>query len=162
MIKLDRLIALSMLVFSLLYAWLALDYELLPFERNLPFKPNTMPLGLAVAGIVLSCAVLLVPRRRDSSVMDESTVDEPSADARKYDKVRPVILVVLMIFYALSLRPLGFMGATAAFLVFSATVLGERKFHILVPVSVTTAFAIWYVVHEQLGIFLNPWPAGFG
>ena len=153
MIKLDRLIALCLLVFSLVYAWLALDYELLPFERNMPFKPNTMPLGLAVAGIVLSCAVLLMPRHRDSVVIDTPSVP--------YDRIRPVILVALMIIYALSLRPLGFVGSTTVFLALSATVLGERKFYVLVPVAMISAFAIWYLVHEQLGIFLNPWPTVF-
>jgi len=152
-IRLDRLIALSLLVFSLAYAWLALDYELLPFERNLPFKPNTMPLGLAVVGIVLSFAVLLMPGGRESIAVDTPPVP--------YDRVRPVILVALMIIYALSLRPLGFVGATAGFLAVSAAVLGERKFHILVPVTVISALAIWHLVHEQLGIFLNPWPTVF-
>ena len=153
MIKLDRLIALCLLVFSLVYAWLALDYELLPFERNMPFKPNTMPLGLAVAGIVLSCAVLLMPRHRDSVAIDTPSVP--------YDRIRPIILVALMIIYALSLRPLGFVGSTTVFLALSATVLGERKFYVLVPVAMISAFAIWYLVHEQLGIFLNPWPTVF-
>ena len=153
MIKLDRLIALCLLVFSLVYAWLALDYELLPFERNMPFKPNTMPLGLAVAGIVLSCAVLLMPRRGGSVVIDTPPLS--------YDRIRPIILVVLMIIYAFSLRPLGFVGSTTVFLSVSAMVLGERKFYVLVPVAIISAFAIWYLVHEQLGIFLNPWPTVF-
>ncbi len=165
MLKLDRIVALFLLVFSVLYAWLAYNYELLPFERNLPFKPNTMPIGLSVAGIVLSLVVLIIPQRSDSSIMDESTVDDQAVDSithNQYDKVRPVILVFLMIVYALSLRPAGFIVATATFLAVSAIVLGERKFHVLIPIVLTGAFLIWYIVQEMLGIYMNPWPVIFG
>ncbi len=164
MIKLDRIIALALLAFSSAYAWLAYNYELLPFERNLPFKPNTMPIGLSVIGIVLSFAVLVLPQRADAAVMDESTVDTKEQEAVRiqYDWLRPILLIVLMIAYALSLRPFGFIVATAAFLVLGSSVLGERKFHILVPVALTGAFSIWYIVQELLGIYMNPWPLVFG
>ncbi|MEA3291885.1 MAG: tripartite tricarboxylate transporter TctB family protein [Pseudomonadota bacterium] len=163
--NLDRVVALAILVFSIVYAWQAFNYELLPFERNQPFKPNTMPIGLAVVAIVLSLAVLFWPARKDSSVLDESTVDMVAGEeeeTKHYDKVRPVILVVLMILYALALRPLGFVGSTTGFLIISAMVLGERKFHVLVPIALVGAFFIWYVVQEMLGIYMNPWPAGLG
>ena len=34
---------------------------LLPFEARMPFKPNTMPLGLAAFGILFSTQLLLLP-----------------------------------------------------------------------------------------------------
>ena len=40
----------------------------------------------------------------------------------------------------------------------SAFVLGERKLHLLVPIAVVAAVAVWYLVQETLGIFLRPWP----
>lgn len=162
--NLDRSVALCILVFSMVYAWLAFGYELLPFERHQAFKPNTMPIGLSVMGIVLSLAVLLVPSRKDSSVVDESVVDLPEQESanQQFDKVRPVILIVLMIIYAMALRPLGFIGSTSLFLILSSMVLGERKFHILVPVALGGAIFIWYLVQEVLGIFLTPWPMLFG
>jgi len=163
-VNLDRSVALCILVFSMVYAWLAFGYELLPFERHQAFKPNTMPIGLSVMGIVLSLAVLLVPSRKDSSVVDESVVDLPEQESanQQFDKVRPVILIVLMIIYAMALRPLGFIGSTSLFLILSSMVLGERKFHILVPVALGGAIFIWYLVQEVLGIFLTPWPMLFG
>ena len=162
--NLDRGVALCILVFSMVYAWLAFGYELLPFELHQPFKPNTMPMGLSMMGMVLSLAVLLVPSRKDSSVVDESVVDLPEHESgiQQFDKLRPVILVLLMIIYAMALRPLGFIGSTSLFLIASSMVLGERKFHILVPVALGGAIFIWYLVQEMLGIFLNPWPTFFG
>jgi putative tricarboxylic transport membrane protein len=163
-VNLDRSVALCILVFSMVYAWLAFGYELLPFERHQAFKPNTMPIGLSVMGIVLSLAVLLVPSRKDSSVVDESVVDLPEQESanQQFDKVRPVILIVLMIIYAMALRPLGFIGSTSLFLILSSMVLGERKFHILIPLALGGAIFIWYLVQEVLGIFLTPWPMLFG
>ena len=162
--NLDRGVALCILVFSIVYAWLAFGYELLPFERHQAFKPNTMPIGLSIMGILLSLGVLLAPSRKDSSVIDESVVDTPDQvlGQQKFDKVRPVILVLLMIIYAMVLRPFGFIGSTGLFLITSSMILGERKFHILVPVALGGAVLIWYLVQEVLGIFLNPWPVFFG
>ena len=163
MTRLDKLVALALLAFMLAYGWSALDYQLLPFERYQAFKPNTMPIGLALIGIVLALAVLLMPRPKGASVIDESAVDHAETEAERfknYDKIRPAILILFMIMYALSLRPAGFVVATTGFLILSAATLGERKFHILIPVALGGALLIWYVVHELLGIYMNPWPIG--
>ena len=163
MLKLDKLIALVLLFIMLGYGWIALNYQLLPFEQYQAFKPNTMPIGLAGIGIFLAIAVILMPRPMNTKLIDESTVDHADIEAdrfRNHDKFRPVVLVFLMIAYALSLRPAGFIIATAGFLIISSVTLGEQKFHVLIPVAIIGAFLIWYVVHELLGIFMNPWPLG--
>ena len=160
MLKLERVVAIFILLFSLGYAWLAFNYELLPFEKGMVFKPNTMPLGLAVIGIILSLAIIFAPRPKETSVLDESTVDKRKAGEPEpqYDKVRPILLVVLMIVYALTLRPIGFVLSTSSFLALGAWILGERSLRILIPVCLGTSFLFWYVVQELLGIYLNPWP----
>jgi len=65
------------------------------------------------------------------------------------------------VLYALTLRPLGFVGSTVGFLVLGAVLLGERRFHILIPVAAVAVGSIWYLVQEVLGIFLRPWPGVF-
>ena len=67
-------------------------------------------------------------------------------------------LVGAMVLYALLLRPIGFLAATTLLITGCAVVLGERKFHVLIPIAVVTAVVIWYLVQETLGIFLRPWP----
>ena len=64
----------------------------------------------------------------------------------------------MMVLYALTLRPLGFFISTVGFLTLSAAILGERKFHILIPITTLAAFVIWYLVEQVLGIFLRPLP----
>jgi putative tricarboxylic transport membrane protein len=61
MARIDRYIALALLAFSIGYGYLAWVHPLLPFEARMPFKPNTMPLGLAVLGILFSSLLLLLP-----------------------------------------------------------------------------------------------------
>ena len=158
--KLERVVAVFILLFSSGYTWLAFNYELLPFEKSMVFKPNTMPLGLAMIGIVLSLAIIFTPRPKETSVLDESTVDQRKAGEpeKQYDKVRPVVLIVLMIVYALTLRPLGFVLSTSGFLAAGAWILGERNPRFLIPISIGTSFFFWYIVQEMLGIYLNPWP----
>jgi len=157
--RLERLVALAFLAFCCGYAWLAWNYPLLPFERHMPFKPNTLPMGLSVLGIILSLAVLLQPGHRDPAEPEAGVI---ATAGRERNWIHPLSLIVLMVGYALTLRPMGFILTTSAFLIIGSTVLGERKLYILVPVALGTAFTIWYVTQQLLGIYLNPWPLGIG
>ena len=56
------------------------------------------------------------------------------------------------------LRPAGFLLSTFGFLCIGAMLLGERKFHILIPVAAIATGAVWYLVEGVLGIFLRPLP----
>jgi putative tricarboxylic transport membrane protein len=67
-------------------------------------------------------------------------------------------LLGLMVVYALCLRPLGFVFSTSAFLILGSFILGERKWHVMVPVALIATGAVWYLVQEVLGIFLRPLP----
>jgi putative tricarboxylic transport membrane protein len=150
-IRPDRIVALLLLAFSIGYGLLAWNYELLPFEEHMPFKPNTMPIGLAIAGIVLSIAVLISPGG-DSGLAS-------NADGwRRFDWISTGAIFLLMLLYALTLRPLGYVPSTTLFLVLGAIALGERRFVILIPIAAITAYGTWYLVQEVLGVFLRPWP----
>ena len=69
-----RWVALGLLAFSSGYGYMALTYRILPFERFLAMKPNTLPIGLAVAGMICSIALLLMPEGQDSASGEEKTV----------------------------------------------------------------------------------------
>ncbi len=59
--KLDKWIAVLFLLFSLIYGYTAFSYELLPFERNMTFLPNTMPIVLSVFGAILAMVLIFAP-----------------------------------------------------------------------------------------------------
>lgn len=153
-LNVDRIVALAILAFSVGYGYLAWIHPLLPFEQRMPFKPNTLPLGLAVLGIVFSLATLLF----ESS--DE--LPDEAQGWRQFDWMRMSILVGLMVAYALLLRPLGYIPSTIAFLVIGGMVLGERNKVTLTIVAAIVACGTWYIVQQGLGIYLVPLPAFLG
>ncbi len=165
MLSINRWVALGLLAFSSGYGYLAFTYRILPFERFLAMKPNTLPIGLAVAGMICSIALLLMPEGQDSESGEEKTglgSDHKNLESPgDYEWGKGVALLVLAVVYALSLRQAGFLLSTSMFLIIGGVMLGERKYWILVPVSCFASFLVWYLVDEVLTIFMRPLPMIF-
>lgn len=161
---LDRWIALVFVVFCCIYGYLAfftMDHLLPPFMQRNPVWPSTFPKLLAIGGCVVGLVVLLGLEKSDNA-------DEPSASDINYRRLheyklgQALALIALMVAYALALRPAGFLISTSVFLVAGSLVLGERKWHVMIPVALIAAGSIWYLVQEVLGIFLRPFPYFMG
>ena len=163
MLSINRWIALGMLAFSSGYGYLAFTYRILPFEQFLEMKPNTLPIGLAVAGMVCSAVLVVMPDSSSSSEenkvigSDQKYLESPE----NYEWGKGIGLLILAVIYALSLRQAGFLIATSLFLSIGGLMLGERKVWILLPVSCLASFLVWYLVNEVLSIFMRPWPMIF-
>lgn len=159
---LDRWIALIILGICLAYGYTAfftMDAGLAPFMKRNPIWPSTFPKVLSVLAILASLVILLGLEKAP----DETK--EPDVDYRRLGDYRigqAAALLALMVAYALLLRPGGFLISTAGFLILGGTILGERRFMVLIPVAVLTAVAVWYLVQGVLGIFLRPWPFFMG
>jgi putative tricarboxylic transport membrane protein len=155
---LDRWIALVILCMSLAYGYAAfftMDQSLPPFMQRNPIWPSTFPKILSVLAVGTSLVILLGLEKAPQ------TSKEPDIDVRRlreYNLGQAIALLGLMVAYALLLRPAGFLLATCGFLSIGGFILGERKYHILVPVAALASFVVWYLVDEVLGIFLRPWP----
>lgn len=154
---LDKWIAVLFLLISLIYGYASHTYPLLPFERNMSFLPNTMPMVLAVLGVLLALIIILSPKARADENGDVLG-DIDLARWRKYKVGQAGALIGAMILYAVALRPLGFLFATTAFLVGAGWVLGERKPVPMIAIALFAAGFIWFLVQEALGIFLRPLP----
>jgi len=152
--KLDRWIALLFLLGSVIYGIAAFNYQLLPFERNLSFLPNTLPKGLSILGGLISLFLLLAP-----SQQIEGAPGITLAEVKEFKLFHAIGLVTAMVLYAVLLRPVGFLTATSLFIFGSSALLGERRWHILVPIALFAAAIVWYLVQQTLGIYLRPWPA---
>jgi putative tricarboxylic transport membrane protein len=161
MLDLNRVVALILLAFSSGYLYLAYSYHLLPFERFLAVKPNTMPMGLAIGGIICSLIILIQPQVPD--VEGDGTVNRPDAEylqnPQNFNWGQGIGLLVLAAVYAVSLHALGFLFCTSAFLVLGGILLGERRYTFLIPIAITASVLVWYLVDEVLTIFLRPWPS---
>ncbi|MFK7857731.1 MAG: tripartite tricarboxylate transporter TctB family protein [Granulosicoccus sp.] len=153
---LDRWIALVLLGICLVYgytAWFTMDDALAPFMRRNPIWPSTFPKILSILGIIASTVILLGLEKGEQAIGD--------IDYRRltdYKLGQAIALLGLMIAYALCLRPLGFIFSTAAFLIIGSALLGERKWHVMIPVSAIATLLVWYLVQEVLGIYLRPFP----
>lgn len=159
---LDRWIALAILIICLIYGYTAfftMDGGLPPFMRRNPVWPSTFPKILAVLGVVTSLIIVL---GLEKSAGDPKPQDINYRRLGEYKVGQALLLLALMVLYALMLRPAGFLISTVGFLVGGSLILGERKFHIMIPVSVLAAGIIWYLVQGVLGIFLRPWPFFMG
>lgn len=157
---LDRWIALVLLGICLIYgytAWFTMDGSLAPFMKRNPIWPSTFPKVLSVLGIVASTIILLGFEKGEQNVGE--------IDYRRlgdYHLGQALLLLALMVAYALLLRPAGFIISTAGFLILGSVILGERKWHVMIPVAAVSTFIVWYLVQEVLGIFLRPLPSVLG
>lgn len=157
---LDRWIALILLGICLIYgytAWFTMDAGLAPFMQRNPIWPSTFPKVLSILGIAASTIILLGVEKGESAVGE--------IDYRRlgdYFVGQAVLLLGLMIAYALCLRPVGFVVSTISFLVLGSFILGERRWHVMIPVAATATLIVWYLVQEVLGIYLRPLPGIFG
>jgi len=157
---LDRWIALILLGVCLAYgyaAWFTMDANLAPFMRRNPIWPSTFPKVLSVLAIITTLIVLLG--------FEKSEAKEAEIDYRRltdYHLVQALVLLALMVIYALCLRPLGFLFSTSAFLFLGSYTLGERKWHVLVPIALIAAIGVWYLVQQVLGIYMRPLPGFVG
>lgn len=148
--NLDRLVALLMVAFFIAYIYLSYNFELLPFERRMSFKPDTMPKGIGVLGLVLAVIVLFTADGRDN---------KDNKNWQHHDYKRYAAMIVAMVIYATILKPAGFVVATMAFIMAGAIILGERNYLKLGVVALVGALIIWFVVDRLLGIYLYPVPA---
>jgi putative tricarboxylic transport membrane protein len=157
---LDRWIALILLGICLTYgytAWFTMDADLAPFMKRNPIWPSTFPKVLSILGIIASTVILLG--------LEKAELQDADIDYRRlheYKLGQALLLLTLMVAYALCLRPLGFIGSTAAFLILGSFILGERKWHIMVPVALTATLTVWYLVQQVLGIYMRPLPGFIG
>ena len=157
---LDRWIALIVLLICLAYGYTAfftMDEGLPPFMRRSPIWPSTFPKVLSVLGVIATLIILLG--------FEKSAPNEAEIDYRRlteYKLGKALMLLGLMVIYAVSLRDAGFLLSTTVFLVGGSYILGERKWHIMLPVALIATVFVWYLVQEVLGIYMRPLPGFTG
>ena len=153
---LDRWIALVILGICLIYgytAWFTMDDALAPFMRRNPIWPSTFPKVLSILGIVASMIIVLG--------LEKAEQKEHDIDYRRlteYNLGQAVLLLALMVAYALCLRPVGFLISTSVLLIAGAMILGDRKWHVMIPIAVIASLVVWYLVQQVLGIYMRPLP----
>lgn len=146
----EKVGALFFFILSIGYGVLAFDIPLTFMGEDEVFTAQTLPIALAIAGALVSFLILVLP----STKQDGS--DNVTAAFRNLDWKRVGLLAVLMIFYGLTIRSLGFIFATSLFLIGGFRVLGERQIKILLLASVPVVLVFWFLMTRILGVYLDP------
>lgn len=146
MLTKDRLGALLLLAFSAAYWWLASDIRMLPFQKTQAFNAQTMPLALGAIGVVLSLAILVSP----------GSSDKPEVAGFRWGL--GLAMLVLMVFYGLTIRPLGFILSTTLFLIGGYMLLGERRPLLLLAAALAPVVAFWLLMTQVLDVYVAPLP----
>jgi len=148
----DSIAAIFLLVIFAAYGQQALQIDLFPGQELEPFKPRTMPVALAVAGMVL-CVIRILQTFRDQSA---GVSNWPA-----YDWKRAGTLCIVMLGYGFAFTPLGFIAATILFLLAGFVTLGERRVIVLAILPLIFTLGFWAVMTQLLGLYLAPgdwWP----
>ncbi len=154
---LNRIIALSFILIFLLYGYTAfftMDQLLPPVLKVNPVWPSTFPKILSCSGIFIALLVLLNVEKSSDHVSNEINKNK----LKDYKFGQAALLIGNMIFYALTLRTLGFLLATFLFISFGVTVLGERRYILIAAVSLITSISICYLINVVLDIYMTPYP----
>ena len=146
MLTRDRIGALLMLAFSVAYGALSVRIPLLPFQQAAAFTARTGPEALAVLGVALSLIQLIRP-------------GGGRIEAKGFAWGRGAILCALMLVYAATVRPLGFIPATTIFLIGGFATLGERRPLVLLLASVPVVVGFWALMDIGLDVTVRPLPA---
>lgn len=143
----DRVGAMLLLVFFVVYGFLSTKIILLPFQLDQAFQARTVPQFLTFVGIILALFLLFKPS--DLRPMDTAGMTFK----------RVGLLCALMIFYGLGVRSLGFLVATTIFLSGGFWVMGERRWIVLVGGSLPIVIGFWLLMTQVLDVFVAPFPA---
>ena len=142
----DHIGGLVFLGLSIAYGYYAGHIPLLPSDEFEAFHAQTVPYSLAILGSALSIVLILTANCSSAGRFS----------VRGYDFVLVAKLLALVVLFALALEWLGFLVATALFLIGGYYLLGERRIKTLLMASIPFAAGIWLVLTQLLEIYLAP------
>ncbi|GEN43549.1 MULTISPECIES: tripartite tricarboxylate transporter TctB family protein [Pseudoalteromonas] len=133
-----------------LYAVVAWQIPLLPFEEYETVTSATLPKVYAAFGIVV-CLLAIA-----TTLLKPSEKEATDENLEKSHVLRTISLLVLMVIYSAMLEPVGFLISTSTFLLAGFFVMGERRKGILLFASIPVAVVFWFLMTQVLGIYLVP------
>ena len=139
-----KIISLLFFVLSAFYLYTAYQIQVFSFDENAPFNAKTFPIYLGYTGMFLSALRIILP---------EKTVEEVNHKVLDYKKV--ILLVIIMIFYGLTILRVGFFLSTSIFLLFAYYFLGERKWKWMLLFSFPFVALFMLLLHGVLDIYLR-------
>ncbi len=139
-----KIISLLFFILSAFYLYTAYQIQVFAFDENAPFNAKTFPIYLGYTGMFLSALRMILP---------EKVVEEVDHKVLDYKKV--IFLVIIMIFYGLTILRVGFFLSTSIFLLFAYYFLGERRWKWMLLFSFPFVALFMFLLHGILDIYLR-------
>ena len=139
-----KIISLLFFILSAFYLYTAYQIQVFSFDENAAFNAKTFPIYLGYAGMFLAGLKIILPERLKEEV-DHKVLD--------YKKV--IFLVIIMIFYGLTILRVGFFVSTSIFLLLSYYFLGERRWKFMIIFSFPFVAIFMFLLHGLLNIYLR-------
>tara|TARA_Y100001970_G_C13587092_1_gene533660 strand:- start:20 stop:490 length:471 start_codon:yes stop_codon:yes gene_type:complete len=139
-----KIISLLFFFLSAFYLYTAYQIQVFSFDENAPFNAKTFPIYLGYTGMFLSALRMILP---------EKAPEEVNHKVLDYKKV--IFLVIIMIFYGLTILRVGFFLSTSIFLLFAYYFLGERRWKWMLIFSFPFVALFMFLLHGILDIYLR-------
>lgn len=146
----EKVGALLILVFSMGYGILATKIPLTFLSLQETFTARTMPYALAVVGILLSLAIIILP------TVDPGGKKSLAEETAGMDWFTAILLVVAMFLFGLTMKWLGFILASITFLLIGFWILGERRKKLMLFTAIPLVLVLWSIMSLLLGVYIAP------
>ena len=139
-----KIISLLFFIFSAFYLYTAYQIRVFSFDEDAAFNAKTFPIYLGYFGMFIAGLKIALP---------EKTSEEVDQQFLNYKKT--LVLVLIMVIYGLTIRPVGFFLSTSLFLLSSYYFLGERRWLRMFMLSFPFVAIFMFLIHGLLDIYLT-------
>ena len=139
-----KIISLLFFIFSAFYLYTAYQIRVFSFDENAAFNAKTFPIYLGYFGMFIAALKIVLPEKASEEV-----------DQKFLNYKKTLVLVLIMVIYGLTIRPVGFFLSTSLFLLSSYYFLGERRWLRMFMLSFPFVAIFMFLVHGLLDIYLN-------
>ena len=139
-----KIISLLFFIFSAFYLYTAYQIRVFSFDENAAFNAKTFPIYLGYFGMFIAALKIVLPEKASEEV-----------DQKFINYKKTLVLVLIMVIYGLTIRPVGFFLSTSLFLLSSYYFLGERRWLRMFMLSFPFVAIFMFLVHGLLDIYLT-------
>ena len=139
-----KIISLLFFIFSAFYLYTAYQIRVFSFDENAAFNAKTFPIYLGYFGMFIAALKIVLPEKKSEEV-----------DQKFLNYKKTLVLVLIMVIYGLTIRPVGFFLSTSLFLISSYYFLGERRWLRMFMLSFPFVAIFMFLIHGLLDIYLT-------
>ena len=139
-----KIISLLFFIFSAFYLYTAYQIRVFSFDEDAAFNAKTFPIYLGYFGMFIAALKIVLPEKASEEV-----------DQKFLNYKKTLVLVLIMVIYGLTIRPVGFFLSTSLFLLSSYYFLGERRWKWMIIFSFPFVALFMFLLHGILDIYLR-------